>query len=71
MKISFLVRKAEASRDFRELSTAEAAMIAGGTDMPTVGECPDGRPEQMISSLKCTRDGCRGCTADDPTCAMG
>jgi hypothetical protein len=72
MKLSFLVRKAEAARDLRELSAAEAAMIAGGDDGGTeVGPgCPGGGTEQTVSSLKCTRDGCRMCTADDTTCVL-
>jgi|GEM_PF-4130874 len=64
--LSFIVRKAEASRDFRELSEIEMATIAGGADM--MGDCPDGSPEKMLSSMKCTSKGCSACTSDDPSC---
>lgn len=71
MRLSFLVRKAEAARDLKELSAAEAAMIAGGDDAVQIGDCPPGQTEQMLSSMKCTTDGCSRCTSDDPTCIMG
>lgn len=68
--LSFIVRKAEAGRDLRELTELEMMSVAGGDDMIEVGGdvCPNGQPPKYIGSLRCTSGGCNTCATDDVSC---